>query len=255
MPDRSFRRRVRTTLRRKTGEPIMTQPVPAATDSARQPDRDALFSLSLAVLVLFASLGSIYLIHLHRVWRTARCAGALRRFDGPRLVFGKRLQHGQPDRDYRLRLERAAELAASDPHQPILLLGGVRRPGEISEAAAGGRYLSPLFASAQSRTELILEDRSRDTLANLRHARELLAAQNQPAPVLLISNRYHLARCALIATSLGLQHSLCAAEPEWRYHPSNLIQLLREAFFILWFTTGKAWVHLTRNRRMLARIT
>ena len=71
----------------------------------------------------------------------------------------------------------------------------------------------------------------------------------------LISNRYHLARIGLIASSLGIAYRLWPAEdrfaPALRLWPT----LIRESVFYLWFVVGKGWATLTGNTRMLARVT
>ena len=64
---------------------------------------------------------------------------------------------------------------------------------------------SPLLARS-----LHLESKSRDTLQNLRHARDMLRASGAASSercggagrVTLLSNRYHLARCAKLADQL-----------------------------------------------------
>jgi uncharacterized SAM-binding protein YcdF (DUF218 family) len=160
---------------------------------------------------------------------------------------------GRPDSDVAARLHRAAGLAARPPGGGILILGGVTGAAGIGEAEAGLRFLRALPGG--DGLSILCESQSQDTLANLRNARGLLASRAPGAPVTLISNRYHLARIGLIAESLGIAHRLCPAEsqPDWGW--GRWPRLLGEAFYCLWFEVGRGWARLTRNRRMLARVT
>lgn len=108
---------------------------------------------------------------------------------------------------------------------------------------------------------ILLEQQSADTLTNLRNLRVLLEGlEHGPGRdarrLTLITNRYHLARVGLMAASLGLEFHRCAAEDKAQaLRPGKLGDWLREALFINWFITGKLWARLTRNQRMLARVT
>lgn len=165
------------------------------------------------------------------------------------LIPGVRLRHGKPNTDFVQRLERA--LTLQQVHQsPLLLLGGFTGDA-ISEAAAGASYLRNRGVTT---AELILEEGSRNTLENLRNARQLIRS-NGFERLAIVSNRYHLARCWELAHGLGLEPRLYAAEP----HPLGLLRqlprLLLEAYYLHWYTTGKLWSRLTRNRHSLSRIS
>jgi uncharacterized SAM-binding protein YcdF (DUF218 family) len=168
------------------------------------------------------------------------------------LVFGKRLKQGSVDADYRLRLDRTAEFLAHDPQLRVILLGGAPMHEQISEAKAGLDYLKA--KGAVSPDHIQLEERSRNTLENLRQARKILERENC-ADLILITNRYHLARSRMIANSLGLQHLLCPAEAAFSFTAPVLGKLVFEAFYMLWFNTGKTWARMIGSRRMLQRIT
>jgi uncharacterized SAM-binding protein YcdF (DUF218 family) len=164
------------------------------------------------------------------------------------LVPGVRLQQGEIGADFRCRLERAAVLHA-DGAAPLVLLGGITGSAVVSEAAKGRDYLR---ARGVADGAMQLEESSRHTLENLRHARVLLG---DATPVTIISNRYHLARLGVMAAGLGLDHRLCAAEADWRWSPALAGHLLREAFYIHWYLTGSRWARLTRDRASQARIS
>ena len=205
-------------------------------------DRDVLHALGVAVVALVASCGVAYLAYLWRAVRVASRAGTTAR--GAVLVFGKHCVDGRPDADFRARLRRVHALAASGQAGRVLLLGGGDEP---SEAAVAARELQAL--GWPDAVPLVLEDQSRDTLENLRHAHALRGDADGPA--WLLSNRYHLARCALLAECVGLEHALCAAEDDWRFDP----RLFGEAGLLMWIDLGRRWARLIRHERMLAKLS
>jgi uncharacterized SAM-binding protein YcdF (DUF218 family) len=225
----------------------------------KQPiDWDGLATFGLTVAVVLAGLGLPLLFTTARV--LAIGLGARHRTTAslppsPMLVvFGKRLIRGRPDADYRARLTATARLMADHPGCRILVLGGCTGMATISEAEAGARLLRRAPGAAACRIDL--EQASVNTLTNLRNVRTLLAHEEARGPLLLISNRYHLARVGQMAGSLGLAHQLRAAEGiAAALGPATLWRWPLEGFYSIWFATGKRWAILTRNRRMLARVT
>nr|WP_273544230.1 YdcF family protein [Luteimonas saliphila] len=171
-------------------------------------------------------------------------------------MFGKHAPRGRPDADFSARLARAAALWSARPPQRMLLLGG-GPDGGPSEAALACSALVRMGVPADA--PLVLEDRSRDTLQNLRNARALLERDRDsvdpPRPVTLLSSRYHLARCALFARNLGLRWELCAAEPTFSWRPATLWRLAGEAAYVCWVDVGTRWARLIGHQRMLARIS
>ncbi len=165
------------------------------------------------------------------------------------LIPCVRLEGGEPNRDFVQRLEKAMTLHRTH-NAPLLLLGG-QTGAAISEAAAGAAYLSHRGVAAK---QLLLEERSRNTLENLHNARQLIHSHgfNKLA---IVSNRYHLARCQTLAEGLSLHPQPCAAENQCHTHPRLWPRLLLEAYYLHWYTTGKLWSRLTRNAHSLSRIS
>lgn len=211
---------------------------------------DGAGTLALACLILLASGGLTLLPSVRRVMRTAWRTPVTAGEPAVVAVFGKRLRADRPDPEYRQRLERAGALYRAGMAERILLLGGVTGDARVSEAAAGADYLRRQGVSS---SDLHLEDRSRHTLENLAHARDLLA--ETPGPLLLVTNRYHLARCSTLADGFGIEHDLCAAEDRLTWSAGLPLRLAGEAFYLHWYWVGKGWSHLTRNRKSLARIS
>jgi uncharacterized SAM-binding protein YcdF (DUF218 family) len=212
-------------------------------------DRDVLHTLAVTGAACVLSAGLVYVGYFVHVLRVARRAPCLPEVGDCLLLFGKHAPDGRIDADFALRLERAALLWRQRPPRSLVLLGGGPEgmPTE-AETARHALFARGLAADAPLR----LEGRSRDTLQNLRNARELLAPFGR---VTLLSNRYHLARCALFAGQLGLDWELCAAEPALPLHPRTLWRIAGEAAYVCWTDIGTRWARLIGHRRMLARVT
>ena len=232
-------------------------------------DRDVLVSGVVASAACVLSAGLLYVGYLVHVVRVARRAPCQPEQGDCVLLFGKHAPRGRIDPDFSARLERA--LALSHAHRPsrVVLLGGGAH-GEDTEAEVACTELRARGLDA--RVSLQLEDQSRDTLQNLRNARDLLrgsairligalpqgpvqAVAGALPRVTLLSNRYHLARCALFARQLGFDCELCAAEPRLRWGPRSLLRLAGEAAYVCWSDVGTRWARLIGHRRMLARVT
>ncbi len=215
-------------------------------------DRDALHAGGVAAAACVLSAGLVYLGYFAHVVRTARRAPTLPDRGDTLLLFGKHAPDGRLDADFAARIVRAAEVWRTQPPRIIVLLGG-SAPGHPAEADVAHAAL--LAEGVAADAPLRLEKTSRDTLQNLRNARTLLADGAHGGPVVLLSNRYHLARCALFARQLGFDWELCAAEPALRFTPITVFRLAGEAAYVCWIDLGTRWARLIRHRRMLERVT
>lgn len=213
-------------------------------------DPDLLHVLAVGVGATVLTAGGVFAWHLARTVGTARAAP---RDPGPVasvVVFGKRLVGGRPDAEFRWRLRHALRLLRGDPDLVVLLTGGASGvPGEPSEAEVARAWLLRRMPEAAPR--LRIEARSLHTVDNLREARALLP----PGPVALLSNRYHLPRCLVLARALGLDARPCAAEPSLRTGRDSLRRLVLEAGYCTLLVVGLGWARLIRHRRMIGRVT
>lgn len=214
-------------------------------------DRDVLHTGLVTLLACTLSAGVVYLAYFWHVLRVARRAPTTPAHGDTVLVFGKHAPQGRIDADFAARLERAATLWRERPPREVILLGG-GAPNEPTEAEVARQSL--LARNLDAGPALRLEAQSRDTLQNLRNARDLMVGQSTRR-VTLLSNRYHLARCALFARQLGYDWELCAAEPRLPLRPSTLLHLATEAYFVCWSDLGTRWARFIRSERMLARVT
>jgi uncharacterized SAM-binding protein YcdF (DUF218 family) len=215
-------------------------------------DRDVLHAGVVTGLACIASAGLVYLGYFVHVWRVARNAPCETGQCDCLLLFGKHAPQGEPDREFGERLDRAAALWRSRKPRQLVLLGG-GPPGVASEAEVARAGL--LARGLVEESPWLLEAHSRDTLQNLRNARDLLDAMDDRGRVVLLSSRYHLARCALLARQLGLEAEPVAAESRLRYGPRMLLRLAGEAGYVCLTDIGTRWSRLIRSRRMLERVT
>lgn len=214
-------------------------------------DRDALHTALVALAACLLTAGLVYFAYFLHVVRTARRAPCAPQAGECLLVFGKHAPRGRIDVDFAARLDRAASLWRERPPRSLVLLGG----GALGEPTEAEVARDALFARGLAvDAPLRLESASRDTLQNLRNARALLGEATR-VRVTLLSNRYHLARCALFARQLGFDAEVCAAEPTLAWHPRTVLRLAGEAGYVCWVDIGTRWARFTGNERMLARVT
>jgi uncharacterized SAM-binding protein YcdF (DUF218 family) len=220
-------------------------------------DRDVLHAALVTVVALALSLGLLWVAYLVHVWRVAARSPLAPARPMTVLVFGRRLIQDQPERDYQQRLQRALALIRGNHTEHVLLLGGRSNGSGLSEAAAGRRWL--LNHELPPGVILQLEQASVDSLENLRHARSLLQEDGPVVcvlpPVALVSSRYHLARCQLLARRLGFDSVPVAAEPTLVLNRRYIVRLLTESGYLMWIDVGLRWAALIGHRRMTDRVS
>jgi len=217
---------------------------------------DGMAMLVLSCVVMIGTAGISYLCALVATSRVALASSNASQRFSMILALGKRLEEGRISHDFRLRLDKAISLHSESENATIIVVGGKRGGDRLTEAQAGRDYLLDKGIAPAS---VILEDKSRHTLENLRETRNILEKMTSTGsdpicPVALVSNRYHLARCGMIADGLGIRHVLCPAESSLLLGVSTVLNLLMEAFFVHWYKVGDFFSTLTNNQRMLGRI-
>lgn len=206
--------------------------------------------LVLSMLVMVGSLGLTALWVGRMVWREARYTVAPLEPVICALVMARKLHGGKVTSDYRARLTRAACLYTTGEGK-LILLGGYTSPGPLSEAGAGALHLQGLGVDP---ARIVIEDRSRHTLENLQQARGLLSEIHCQHPA-LITNRYHLARCRMMAEGLDLDCQLYPAEPVFHHGIITYLKIVKETFFLHWYLTGRQWSRVSSNQRIQKKIT
>ncbi len=235
----------------KPRHPPALPPFPGRRRQPRFAGLDGWAMLVLSIALIGLTAGLSWLWQWGRVYRIARDTPCAVAPGGLILVLGRRLRHETVGREYAQRLERVRALYEQRAGAEILIVGGKTGAGRYSEAEQGQRFL---LARGVPGHRIRLDDRSRHTLENLRHARATLGDRSQ-LPFVLVTSRYHLARSQALALGLNLRPLLCAAEERLRLDVPTLFQLLREAFYLHWYVVGKTWSQWTGNRKSLGKIT
>jgi uncharacterized SAM-binding protein YcdF (DUF218 family) len=194
------------------------------------------------------------------------------------LIAGLRLENNLPTRAFKCRLQRAVALKSfysNDDTTPpeFIILGGVTGDNQVSEAQAGANYLIEQGVDGRW---IKLEQQSRHTLENMQHARSMLlhptaeASLSEhterrlsepnlpvglPEHIAIITSRFHLYRIVTLARGLNMNLQPVAAEEAFTLSLSSLFNIIREAYYLHWYWSGKLWVFITANDKSKARIT
>lgn len=196
-----------------------------------------------ALLLAVGSGGTLVLLAAWRVLWVARRAST--RSPGSRwvLVPGCMLDRGEIIPAHARRLRRALRLWQRDTSRRLLLSGAAEHPEAASEAEAGLGHLCDL--GLPDDVQVLLDVCARDTEENLLGACRLLrrdgddarAAASATPPsadaVVVVSNRWHLARCGWLLREHGLRWRVCAAEARWQPGVADWCAVLREALGLL----------------------
>lgn len=215
---------------------------PARRASWRIGKRD-LGMLVLSNIVILVSGGISFLWQLYQIYVVAKTTPATTAPAPWLVVLGMHVPHGVIGRDFALRLEKVRTLHAKNPSSRIVVLGGRTGADGRTEANIGAEYLR---TRGIPNTCVMLEDKSRNTVENLRQAQDILGT-SLPDRVVLISSRYHLARTQVVAKSLGIPHTLCAAEERLYLNVPILLRFLQEAYYLHWIVIGRAWTWLVNK--------
>lgn len=214
-------------------------------------DRAAVLTNVLSNVLLLVTAGLSLLIAVGAVLRAGcRRPPAVAACDWL-IVPGHALEAGEPSRDFRARLDRVLALAGVLPDARILVLGGVVTGQVKSEAQAGADYLA---ARGVAPARITGEALSRHTLENFQQALPLLTPQGRQTLV-LVTNRYHLARAVTMARNLGLRVQPCPAEARVRAGLLRPWLVLWEAYLLHWYHTGRLYAQLMGNHGMLFRVS
>ena len=215
-----------------------------------------LHTLAVAGAACVLSAGLVYVGYFLHVLRVARKAPCLPERGECVLLFGKHAPHGRIDRDFDAAPgARRAAVAPASAAQPGAARRRPRRHADRSRNRARRRCSR---AASRPTRRCGSKRSSRDTLQNLRNARELLRTSTAGEPfgrVTLLSNRYHLARCALFAASSASTGNCARPKRGCRCTSRTVWRIAGEAAYVCWSDIGTRWARLIGHRRMLARVT
>jgi len=181
-----------------------------------------------ALLLAIASGGMLLWLTMRRVPAVVIAA----RSDAPRdatlMMPAQGLDGGEIAAEYGRRLQRVTRLCREWGERRLLLTGRSTLPAARGESAAGWRWMKEFGLCAQA--HVALDENDGDTGDDLRCAAARTVAGERVA---IVSNRYHLARCGVLARRLGLDWTLCAAESAWRGGLCCQMAVAREAMALL----------------------
>ena len=214
-------------------------------------DYDRYTALSLSIVVISITAGFSLIVSFMYVFSIAKNEECLVSNKAEILiVLGKKLKKNTPDEEYMIRLNRAEQVLKDNQNSKVYILGGITGAANITESDAGKKVL---LDHGVDNKQIFLEKESSHTLENLKNFYNLSNDKNQK--VLLITNRYHMARSIMMAKGFKINALSCPAENSFSYTFSNMGKIVVEAFFINFYLAGKYWATLTNNNRILDRIS
>jgi uncharacterized SAM-binding protein YcdF (DUF218 family) len=147
------------------------------------------------------------------------------------VVLGSATRDGQPSLALAQRLDRAAELARTQPQALVVTSGGVDFGEQESEGAIMARYLRQRHGLAAGR--LLVESRSTSTALNLAWSLPLLRERGigADAPMAVVTSDFHTLRAGWIARRSGYGQAMTVGAPTPLSIRANA--WLREYFAVL----------------------
>lgn len=181
------------------------------------------WSLSLAFIMFFASVFSagVFAMLLLYSWVHARFPAKGQ--GAAVVVLGARTINGQVTPLLRGRLDKGIELygTQSDPKPFMVPTGGQGRDEIEPEGVSMGRYLAEQGIPEE---QILIEDRAKDTIENLRFSDELVRAQRSGGRLWLVTSDYHALRAGLASRQLGLDARSFGGKTAAYYRPSAFLR-------------------------------
>ena len=163
------------------------------------------------------------------------------------IVLGAAQYSGRPSPVLRARLDHALQLWREKRSARVVLTGGRREGDQISEAAAGRRYLMRRGVPSAA---IKLEALGRTSLASMHGAAALLRLGDSLPPrprVVLVSDPFHMLRLELLARMHGLAPlpSPTRTSPISANRTVAIEYILRESLAIPTDIALSAWQHVS----------
>jgi len=212
-------------------------------------DFDGYSMFVLSGLVMIATAGISYLYCFKKIFQTANKTTHDCDENVVLCVLGKKLINNKPDSEYLLRLNRASYILNNDEQSHAILLGGKTGKASISEAFAGKEVL---LSNNIDPSRINLEEASINTLENIKNAITLVREKDKK--IVVVTNRYHLARAEQMSKGFGLDVEICAAEEKLTINLVTFFKLMIEALHVHWYLSGHYYAHLTNNNRIIKRV-
>lgn len=144
------------------------------------------------------------------------------------IVLGCQVKSWGPSILLRDRLDKALDYLEDHPDVTVVVSGGQGPDEHISEARAMYDYLVEHGVNSE---QILLEDRSQNTVQNLEYSMELLAEEGYDVTddMIVVSNGFHLTRVRMIwARVCGCDDNLSTLAAPSSHVPSRLKMYIRE---------------------------
>ncbi|MDE7325644.1 MAG: YdcF family protein [Lachnospiraceae bacterium] len=118
------------------------------------------------------------------------------------IVLGAQVRGDKPSLTLQARIDSAAEYLTAHPQIKVICSGGQGKGENLPEALA---IKNGLVAKGISPSRILIEDRSTNTVENLRFCLDLLP--DPSSPTIIVTNDFHCMRAGLIAKKCGYANS------------------------------------------------
>lgn len=144
------------------------------------------------------------------------------------IVLGAGMKGTTPTRPLKFRIETAYDYMMANPNTILIASGGQGRDEEISEAEC---IRNTLVEMGLEEARILIEDKSRDTIENIRNSYELIP--DKESEVGIVTNSFHIWRSVSIAKSEGYDN--VSGVPAKTLMPVGIHYVVREFFgFLKW---------------------
>lgn len=177
--------------------------------------------IKLIVLVIAALTVSITAVMVSAILQPAAEADTV-------IVLGCKVDRNGPSRMLRERLDAAYDYLQENTNAIVIVTGGQGSDEPEPEGTAMQKYLLKKGIDAD---RIYVEDRSESTRENLINAESIMQENRLSAPVLIVTNEFHVLRARMIANSLSIEASTLPAPTDLFFFGAYYI---RELYGVLY---------------------
>ena len=177
--------------------------------------------IKLIVLVIAALTVSITAVMVSAILQPAAEAETV-------IVLGCKVDRNGPSRMLRERLDAAYDYLQENTDAIVIVTGGQGSDEPEPEGTAMQKYLVKKGIDAG---RIYVEDKSESTRENLINAESIMQENRLSAPVLIVTNEFHVLRARMIANSLSIEASTLPAPTDLFFFGAYYI---RELYGVLY---------------------
>ena len=177
--------------------------------------------------ILFLAVAAFACLQMYRETRNLPSEET----DQTMIVLGCGLEGERPSQMLWRRLTAAQAYLQQHPDIPVIVSGGQGSDEIMSEAQCMKNWLTDHGISGG---RIFMEDRSASTFENLSFSKAVIAENDLPEKIIIVTNNFHSCRAAMIARKQGYSSTSVPAKTTWWLFP---VSVLREVFGI-----AKEWV-------------